>query len=237
MSFEVSGIALYPWLINRTSRICGYAIGVLMASMSVVPARPSVMEFNPEVEDVPEAVRLLAFTGEWLGCHMGSATDRIPDGVPNAWHIQGIARAPRVGDAPYLYITSSGELRPSIDNFSKTSKAELLVVHMASRNRVGERLRSNRLDGDHETVNTQPRSSDRVEPSGPSVRGNFVTVVDAGTWAQKASLDEWRHLRLTFDVSSTMECWIDGELVATRNGRPNLTRNRDWQLTLGNFEG
>ena len=73
-------------------------------------------------------------------------------------HFQGVARSARVGDPPILYVARAG--KP--DSSWQPSEGALWVVEMGSRNQVGERLRSNRLEHDKETQKPVPPPTDVV---------------------------------------------------------------------------
>jgi PKD repeat protein len=65
-------------------------------------------------------------------------------------HIQGITRFNAADGTPYLIVTTSGH------------PGKLLVVEMASRDKTGERMRSNRIDPHLDTKDTAPPVEDKV---------------------------------------------------------------------------
>ncbi len=119
---------------------------------------------NRTVDDPVEAFNNLTHHGEWLGFHnnglapMRFGTNDNSDilGKTKA-HIQGIARSQRPG-IPYLFVVSAGEQN------SETEKevGNLMVIEMGSRNKTGERLRSNRLIEGVETSCSVSEFTDRV---------------------------------------------------------------------------
>lgn len=120
---------------------------------SVVSASNDVSEENPALDNVIMAFDNLTFQGEWLGFYMGEAPDTYPP--PGAEHFQGIARSPRIGIPPILYVSRSGN-KDNPDYYGS-----IMVVQMDSRPQHGERLRSNRLSKAEETLDTEPPSNDR----------------------------------------------------------------------------
>src|SRR3990172_213198 len=118
----------------------------------VTQASVDVGEENRAVPDVEDACDRPPRRGEWLGFYMGDAPDTYPP--PSKEHVQGIARSPRTGIPPVFYVTRSGNKDDS-DFYGS-----LMVVQLDSRDQEGERLRSNRLDKDDETPDTEPPSTD-----------------------------------------------------------------------------
>lgn len=126
------------------------AVTPLVKSESV-SSSSSVSEENRALDDVVSAFDHLTYQGEWLGFHMGPAPDTTPEGLLHTGeHFQGIARSPRTGIPPILYVTRSG------DKNDPDYWGSLMVVQMNSRPQDGERLRSNRLSKTAETDNTVP---------------------------------------------------------------------------------
>ena len=136
--------------------------GLLLAAAlsSLARAMPIAREENQAVSNVPSAFQSLTLRGEWLGWRRHSpplapiTSPPIP-GSTSDQHYQGVARSPRTGRAPILYVTRSARVDEP-DNLGS-----LLVIRLGSRNQLGERLRSNRL-GDEETKNTVPPAGDQV---------------------------------------------------------------------------
>jgi len=119
---------------------------------SVVSAGNTISEEDPALDNVTLAFDQLTFQGEWLGFHMGPAPDTYPP--PGPEHFQGIARSPRTGIPPIFYVTRSGN-KDNSDYYGS-----IMVVQMNSRPQDGERLRSNRLSKDDETLDTEPSPND-----------------------------------------------------------------------------
>jgi len=102
---------------------------------------------NPLVADVVGAV------GSTM--HHGVPMGLWPDGArPTSWmspnHYQGIARS-RAPGIPFLYISQSGD----------SDYGSVLIAALESRNQLGERFRSNRLDYNFYTDETGPPLLDR----------------------------------------------------------------------------
>jgi hypothetical protein len=146
--------------------------------LSVASAGNNIREENPPLDNVTLAFDQLTFQGEWLGFHMGPAPDTSPP--PTGEHFQGIARSPRTGIPPILYVTRSGN-KDNPDYYGS-----LMVVQMNSRPQDGERLRSNRLSKAAETIGTKPPGidtciknipfSDYEHPGGIQMVGDILTV-------------------------------------------------------------
>ncbi|UCH69695.1 MAG: hypothetical protein JSV29_05435, partial [Candidatus Bathyarchaeota archaeon] len=119
---------------------------------SVASAGNDISEENLALDNVTLAFDQLTFQGEWLGFHMGPAPDTYPP--PGPEHFQGIARSPRTSIPPIFYVTRSGN-KDNSDYYGS-----IMVVQMNSRPQDGERLRSNRLSTDDETLDTEPPSND-----------------------------------------------------------------------------
>jgi hypothetical protein len=136
------------------------ALGLVLAlAAAALPARGAIDENARPLDDVEDAFRNLTLHGEWLGFHRGAGAPRteIPMPLVNSdQHFQGVARSPRVGGAPVLYVTRSGDVNDA------GNLGSLMVVRFPSRNAEGERLRSNRLLRGVRTWDTAPPSGDRV---------------------------------------------------------------------------
>jgi hypothetical protein len=154
--------------------ICPHRVSLLWAAVClltlIIPteavraddATPPV-ENNRTVPDVVAAFDALTHHGEWLGFRRSAETPVTvgPTAGKNSnQHFQGFARSPRIGRAPVLYLTHSGD--PTMDLPYHETEGRLLVIRMESRNQVGERLRSNRLGRGEETQDTKPPIEDKV---------------------------------------------------------------------------
>ncbi len=163
---------------------------------------PIVYE-NHKVANVEEAFANLTHRGEWMGFNLGlqPAVQRQLELFPPPFdsHIQGMARSPRVGQAPVFYMAVSGTPE------DEDSYAALLVVQMGSRAQHGERLGSNRLQQGKETTSTFPDPGlgrDRVvkiieypyqkHPSGISMVGDILAVPNGGNSAVRKGAGEIR---------------------------------------------
>ncbi|HEX2162367.1 MAG TPA: hypothetical protein VHM02_00310, partial [Thermoanaerobaculia bacterium] len=142
--------------------LAGWVVSfVFLASLPAGAGAAELVQSNRPVDDVEAAFRNLTLQGEWLGWHQRFApfTDPPPiPGVNSDQHYQGIARSPRTGRPPILYVTRSGD---NSDPAEVDRHGHFLIVRLGSRNHDGERLRSNRL-GPEETKNTVPPAADEV---------------------------------------------------------------------------
>ena len=112
-------------------------------------------------------------------------------------HFQGVVRTESADGTPYLFVSRSGILPPILDcpyqiggDGSPTSA--LYIVRMGSRDKSGERMRSNRLQRDRTTSETPPDQRDTVvrfiaydgteaedygHPGGMQLVGNVLALV------------------------------------------------------------
>jgi hypothetical protein len=133
---------------------------VLMACLGLAPASAQLSERADGVRfvpDVPGQFRALTERADALGFHRST--------TPNpsmCRHYQGIARVDGADGTPFFLVTRSGNL-PNFfasdifcdDSPGETRNGHLIVFRMGSRDKHGERLRSNRLrQGMH--VNATP---------------------------------------------------------------------------------
>lgn len=130
-------------MLHRTNNRRTTAVAI--TALLLAAALPATAE-DLIVPDLVSQFEKIAHHGDPLGFHLGVGTD--PD-VCRHW--QGIARYDTDASDPYLLVTKSGNKTDywfCTDNGwcgSEDCPGELLIVHMASRDRDGERLRSNRL--------------------------------------------------------------------------------------------
>ena len=139
---------------------------LLSCLVCIADAHPAdCRQDNPAIDDVIDAFENLAERGEWLGFHRGPAPDTTPKCIPipedpfsceTNEHTQGVARSPRTGISPILYVTRSGNADDP-DRYGS-----LMVIEFASRGTDGERLRSNRLEKYRQTKHTSPDEQDIV---------------------------------------------------------------------------
>src|SRR5262245_55466505 len=103
------------------------------------------------VTDVRGQFRDLEHHGEALGFHLGAGT---PD--PSLYrHYQGIQRLPGAG-TPYFFVTRSGNDPGTVGSGAANDPGDLLVVRFDSRDKSGERVRSNRLRRGQDSEDTAP---------------------------------------------------------------------------------
>ncbi|MDO8631135.1 MAG: hypothetical protein Q7R41_11645 [Phycisphaerales bacterium] len=135
--------------------------------------RPDGMRFLP---DVPGQFASLTERADALGFHISSSPN------PSACkHYQAITRVDGANGTPFFLVTRSGILPDTIpvdpglfcdDSPSETDNGNLIVFKMGSRDKNGERLRSNRLRKGQNVDGTPPPPED--------VATIYFTVVDGG---------------------------------------------------------
>lgn len=131
-----------------------------VAGSAAAGGQANGMRFVPDVEGQFLA---LAERPEAMGFHIGASPD-----PSSCKHYQGLVRIDASDGTPWFLITRSGNT-PEVpgpndevcnDSDGETGKGNLIAVRMASRSRDGERLRSNRLEKNHDIVGTQPPEID-----------------------------------------------------------------------------
>jgi hypothetical protein len=125
--------------------LAAVALAALVTSASTGPAGASggpqttpIATDARSVPDVEAQFRALALRPDALGFHL--------DGSPSpskCQHYQGIARKDAADGTPYLFITKSGNVPTGCTGTNVPGS--LLIVKMGSRDKNGERLRSNKL--------------------------------------------------------------------------------------------
>ena len=75
------------------------------------------------------------------------------------------------------------------------------------------------------------------EPAVPVVKSSGGEIVSDDFWAATVSTNAWHSLRMTFDVESLVEVYVDGLLLGVQPSFISPARNGDWLFTLGNFDG
>ncbi|MEM7386292.1 MAG: Ig-like domain-containing protein, partial [Verrucomicrobiota bacterium] len=75
------------------------------------------------------------------------------------------------------------------------------------------------------------------DPKGPFLDANDFDLVSREQWEALVSLNTWHHLEILYDGNDRIDCRINGNLVQTIAGHPNVSRSTDWKLTMGNFDG
>lgn len=148
-----------------TCTLAAFAMLISVLGLAPVSAQTSErrdgMRFLPDVMGQFES---LSERPDPLGFHIG--------GSPNpstCRHYQGIARVQGADGTPFFLVTRSGNL-PDFD-FSgvvcddspgETEKGNLVVFRMGSREKHGERMRSNRLTGGSNYDDTEPPLEDKA---------------------------------------------------------------------------
>jgi hypothetical protein len=113
--------------------------------LSVQPAHAQQAPFVPDVEGQFNA---LAYRPDALGFDIGNTPDPT-----TCKHYEGIARLQGPDGTPYFVLTRSGLYVPPCF-LTDDEPGSLTIVRMGSREKTGERLRSNRLKRGSETVDT-----------------------------------------------------------------------------------
>jgi hypothetical protein len=151
---------------------------LLISSLGPVTAsaqesgRPDGMRFVP---DVVAQFNSLTERPDPLGFHVG--------GSPNpssCRHYQGMVRAEGPDGTPYFIVSRSGNLPSTFplpglicdDSPGETGNGNLIVFRMGSRDKNGERMRSNRL--------ARGSNYDQTEPPEEDAASIYFTVVDGG---------------------------------------------------------
>jgi hypothetical protein len=76
-------------------------------------------------------------------------------------HMQGLARIDGADGTPYLFVSRSGkDTGVRCDPWEGSSRSNIYIVKMGSRDKTGERMRSNRLRKGMETTDTPPEPTD-----------------------------------------------------------------------------
>jgi hypothetical protein len=125
-----------------------------------VAAASQAQEHLRSIPDVKGQFMALKHHGEWLGFQPGGYTfpgfhklsDTIRHNTSSHW--QGIQRYNTPDGTPFLLVTHSSN--------ATQEAGRLAIVMMASRDKDGERMRSNRLLKGSKTEDTQPPGNDRI---------------------------------------------------------------------------
>lgn len=162
---------------------------IALGSSSALAESTEVIENNTAVRDVEESFNNLAQQGEWLGYYLddhehsetGEQFELFPGS--NKAHTQGVARSPRTDIPPVFYVAVSD------GGFHDDAYAGIMVVEMKSLDTNGERVSSNRLDKNNDTIFTLPPEDDKVlniietkshHPSGMAMVGDILAVPMSG---------------------------------------------------------
>lgn len=126
-------------------------------------ARPEVF-----VPDVVSQFNSLSVRADALGFHL-DLVPHVKADVDKCRHWQGLWRHQAADGTPYFYATRS-QNRPEFDNlppllvcgFATTGGGNIVIVRFDSRDKTGERLRSNRLVPGHSTQDSAPSILDQA---------------------------------------------------------------------------
>lgn len=141
-----------------TSIITALSLSQPMLAISA----PNEVYFVPDVESQFNA---LSRRPDALGFSKGGSPD-----PSRCRHYQGIVRYQGPGDTPYLFVTRSGNIPDLLVDYVNDllcldigdQPGNLLVVKMDSRDKNGERMRSNRLQHNEETADSPPPANDNT---------------------------------------------------------------------------
>ena len=140
------------------TRFCFAAIIILTAICSSAAWAKNEMRFLP---DVITQFNDLSVRPDPFGFFRGSSPD--PELCK---HYQGMVRVEAADGTPYFIVTRSGvvpdEGIAGVICFGSDDPGNLLIVRLGSRDKNGERLRSNRLHRDRDISDTAPPSEDTV---------------------------------------------------------------------------
>ena len=140
------------------------------AALAQASDRPDGMRFVP---DVPGQFRALTESPDPLGFNVGGSPD-----PSTCRHYQGVVRVDGADGTPFFLVTRSGNtpFPPGEigcdDSDGETRNGHLIVFRMGSRDKNGERLRSNRL--------AKGRNFDATRPDLDDKASIYYTVVDGG---------------------------------------------------------
>ncbi len=148
----------------------------LAAANAQLSDRPDGMRFVP---DVPAQFQALTERADALGFHIGSSPD-----PSTCKHYQGMVRVDGADGTPFFLVTRSGNTPDTVpgggafclDSDGETDNGHLIVFRMGSRDKNGERLRSNRLRKGAHVSDTPPPLED--------VASIYFTIVNGGLLLQ-----------------------------------------------------
>lgn len=132
--------------------VCGIFIAAGFVFISfVAPVDAQQLRFVPDVEAQFDA---LSHRPDPLGFHIANSPDPT-----TCKHYEGIARLEGADGTPYFVLTRSGlEVFPCLA--TSDEPGSLTIVKMGSREKTGERLRSNRLKRGEDLVDTASDAAD-----------------------------------------------------------------------------
>ena len=159
-------------------------LGALVSVRTTAAAGPDGLHFVP---DVVGQFNALTVRPDPLGFYIGNSPD-----PSSCKHYQGMVRIQAADGTPYLLVTRSGNDPEQAGCVDPNDPGNLLVVRMESRDKNGERMRSNRLRRGRNLTSTPPdRRDDTVafftfdgqgifpsygHPGGMQAVGNMVAI-------------------------------------------------------------
>lgn len=146
-------------MMRRAAAYSALIVMVFICQVTPAGAQQQSIRFVP---DVVGQLGALARRPEALGFEIGSGPD-----PSMCRHHQGVIRTEAADGTPYFIVSRSGPPRDLCQEEITTLGSgdpvgNLYIVRMGSRNKHGERLRSNRLRRDLRTAITPPETEDRV---------------------------------------------------------------------------
>jgi hypothetical protein len=128
-----------------------FILGIAAPGVATAQVKQSI-RFVPHVEDQFNA---LARRPDAMGFELNG-----PD-PSQCRHMQGLVRVEAADGTPYLLVSRSGK-DTGLFCGTGSSRANVYIVRMGSRDKHGERMRSNRLRRGVETTSTPPEPQDEV---------------------------------------------------------------------------
>lgn len=152
-----------------TKRVLHLLIALLLSCIhgSVVSADPALPEIH-FVPDVVDQFSALSTRPDALGFYKGDSPN-----PSRCKHYQGMVRYQGGDNTPYFIISRSGNTPPiphlpdgiscgELNGGDDDDPGNLLVIRMGSREKHGERMRSNRIRKGKENADTPPEPEDRL---------------------------------------------------------------------------
>jgi hypothetical protein len=115
----------------------------------------------------------------------------IGDDPRECKHYQGVVRVNSSDGMPYFILSRSGNETPACSG-AGDDPGELLIVQMGSRDKDGERLRSNRLQRDNATGDTYPDWVNWPDLRDYTVKSIHLDLSDMCTWVNDSNEQEQR---------------------------------------------
>jgi hypothetical protein len=134
---------------------------LLLGPVSIIAQESERADGMRFVPDVPGQFNNLTIFADAMGFRIGDSPN-----PSKCRHYQGLARVDGPDGTPYLLITRSGneptDTLPKLACYDDNDPGNLLIVRMGSRDKYGERLRSNRLRKGVFISDTPPPPEDTV---------------------------------------------------------------------------